>query len=701
MFNSIRKRLSQILYPSSTNSMSLPEQFRVYGNRREMTPDWTQVMMSDEDLYTGYPYAAIRKRANAVARFASEYLTTESKKKEFEHPYISLIRNSKYFSRRDFWYKISTYLDLEGVFYLMAVRNFDGEKFGEIKYFKLLSPYNVRRVLNKEALFKNGELSIQGYIESRYGYTRTIAPEQIIDIREMNPFSEEKPLAMTDAAKEAQFTIKTAGDFTRHSLKHNINAPGILATDIIMEDEEFKNFVSRVKKHTKGEPLFGNGKGSLSWNDMNVNIKDAALKEVNEMNRDILFTVAGMSKTMMGIEESGTTRETSKVQQNLFTEYEVMPRVQLILDALNLDYKNKYPKEFASNDAIITFENPLKTDHESDQAAAIAMTTQKDAYTDLVDRGYDPKLAAKYVEGDIDIDELGEPDRKKAVKPLPPTAQNLKPDHEHDDEKKNNQIADTIDTLIGQQEGSLKNAVMNIERNLVAECISNINKSNNAYESSKDVISKREKDRFINDLEIILASFYGIVMSLQGGKVMRNRTNKFALPGQFLLDVIVKKYIKGTASAVAESHVTTVIDDILAAAREMAKEGKGIDEVTRNIKKMYSETVTQTRAKTIARTETNRAFTRAQYEADREFIEQNKLKKRAFKQWKTRSDHPCEFCTALASEGRIPFDEPFRALGETVDAGDKSLDVGFESIQSGNAHPNCSCIYELIILDEK
>ena len=40
----------------------------------------------------------------------------------------------------------------------------------------------------------------------------------IIEMAELNPFDEDKPFAMTDAAKDSQFTIKTADDYTRADL---------------------------------------------------------------------------------------------------------------------------------------------------------------------------------------------------------------------------------------------------------------------------------------------------------------------------------------------------------------------------------------------------------------------------------------------------------------------------------------------------
>jgi len=221
---------------------------------------------------------------------------------------------------------------------------------------------------------------------------------------------------------------------------------------------------------------------------------------------------------------------------------------------------------------------------------------------------------------------------------------------------------------------------------------------NSTYEVEADVIAKKDKDESVNELALVLTGFYGIMLMLKGGETMRTRTGQYAMGGIFNIDSKIKKYIKKVSDKVAQSHIDTIVDDLLQTVRQTAlTEGAGINEITRAIRKKYNQTITENRAKTIARTETNRAFTRAQYEADVQFIKQNNLESRAFKKWMTRSDNPCAFCQQLASEPAIPFVKNFRNLDDNITADGKDLKVGFESLEAGNAHPNCSCEYRLII----
>ena len=697
ILNNIRTKIASLINPTN-NSMSLPKSFLRYGNKK-MFPNWTDVEISDRDIYTGYSYAAIRNRSNKVAKTALDYVYTDSNDDKM-HPYLQLIDTSPTFSVYQFWNTISTYLDLEGVFYLMAVRNINVSdtgvtSYGNVKEFKMLNPYNIRRVLNKE------DMSVVGYVETKSGMSREIPPEMIIDIRELNPFSDNEPFALTDALKESQFTLKTSGDYTRHTLKHNINAPGILTTDVILDDKEFTNFVERVKSHTKGEPLFGNGSGAINWSDMNIDLSKAALKDINEQNRETLFSVAGMSKTTMGIEQSGVTRETSKTQSDLLIEYHILPRIQLIIDALNQDYKTKYNDEYIRNEYKIVVQDPTANDMDKSIKQVDLSDSKLELYNKLLLLGYDQETASQYVNDEIGVDLLPEVELPKIEIPKD-EAENKIQKNKLDFKEKQKK------GLIQQQQGSLQNAVVNIETELVADFIAGVRKLTpktvntiDSETSPDDFVSKKDQNEKINDLAVVLLGFYGVVMNWKAQEVMRLRTAKYQLSGIFKLNNEVKTYLKDLSKKVAVSHVETVMDDLYKIAYEAAKKGMSQTEIINEVKNKYSYDISENRAKVVARTETNRAFTRSQFEADSQFVEQNELDGKVFKKWHTRSDNPCEFCKALEQEGMIPFDQSFRNVGESVSVGKgknkKTLDVDFETLEAGNLHPNCSCEYELII----
>ena len=290
--------------PRTTNS-AFGNDFLKYGNRsKPLTPEWSEVKMSDEDMYKGYSYAVIQKRGNKVASLAKTNLNTlvkpevldifQKENKTPVHPYLKIIEGSKNFTVKQFYKNISIYLDLAGVYFLGVVRNkqtSNNAKFPDIitdaKDFIMLNPYEIRRVLNKDG-------QVAGYVERKKdGRYREWPKYMIIEMRELNPFDSEKgQWAITDAAKESVYTINQSADYTRQSLSGNIDAPGIITTDVILDDSDFANFRARVQEHRRGEPLFGNGAGAIKWDSMQVDLDRAALMDINEINRTTLFAVS-------------------------------------------------------------------------------------------------------------------------------------------------------------------------------------------------------------------------------------------------------------------------------------------------------------------------------------------------------------------------------------------------------------------------
>lgn len=412
---------------SMGENLAESRRFLKYGNNKALVQDWSQVIMNDKEMYTGYPFAAIDRRANRVASLAKYNLKTDAtkvvqeaaknKEEEVRHPYLDIIDQSETFSNRKFWYDISTYLDLEGVYYILAVRNTaangDGStRFGNVVEFKLTNPWNIRRIRNKTTL------EIGGYVETKMGMIREIPPELIIEMRKLNPFDDDEPFSIADAAKSAQYTLKQGGDYTKHALKNNMAAPGIISTDILLDPQQFQNFVSRVTNQEKGLPLFGNGAGAITWDDMQIDMDKAALKDIAEINRQELFAVSGAGKTMLSIEESGTTRDTAEIQNDLFIEYHALPQLELILDALNQDYKVHYKDEYKKNKYELCVDNPLDSDKDGDVKDIEIRDGQYKIYDTLVGMGYDRAIAAKYAMGEMTLEEIGDPKNEPRPNPI-------------------------------------------------------------------------------------------------------------------------------------------------------------------------------------------------------------------------------------------------------------------------------------------
>lgn len=1018
----LRQRIANKIAPPQKNSVGseLAADFMRYGVRTPALPDWHFEMLDEREKYTGYLYGAIIRRANKVSWLATYNLrtganddvskTAKAKEAELRHPYLDFIDQSPTFANDQFWREAQTFLDLRGVYYLLAIRGKRGNLVGDIKEFKLLNPYNVIEVWDEQ------NMEIVGYTETMEGMSREIPPHMVIRMKPLNPFSKIKPFSISDAATAAQYGLKETQDQVTTGSRRNRKYPGVImlgGNNVALDPEQVQNWKQRmIGKGRDGEPMFasaGSANGAQSdikWNDMQVDMRKSDLKNAVDIQIDALSAVTGLSKTKFGIEQSGTTRDTAAIQDDLFVSDHAMPSLQLIIDALNQDYKTMYPDDYAKNGYFLYIESPLGEDKDAELTAVTNRINTFDLYQLLVDRGYDEHVAAQYAMGDKDVDELGIPteppqdtpdapptppvqdppaeppittkqaltlnrrmplpkgqvrckccdgygihesgyrcERCKGTGAVKPAESNSGPcagalhAHEHQsivpsirnqvsltdfpgllddvdmvpedpgcimldthplevmkhvddgeadlvdttdmddsavpgedvphitllygllengniwkdkvdtvlkDWKPGDLTIDKVDsfdlgdshaivakmkktpelvdgherltllphiqthseytphttlayvqhdqavadkwvnalgkqyngatikakginyghlpetgakhglthkhhhdnivpvitnrlstkdqTTLENQEAALKNAVTNVEHQMVGTVLNMVTK--NDFNTKNDLMDEADQQKYEHELEQALEAFYVVVLPIAGSSTMARRIQELAKLGTFSLDAEAQQYITIIATKAASSHVETVLGDILntvrtteerlvqgelkkiepkpgqtpeevlAEARRLALTGPGRQQLVAAITQKYSDSISTTRATAIARTETARAFNRAQYEADRQFLSQNDLTGRAYKVWQTHSGNPCPMCQNLADQGPIPFGQAFASVGDTVsgtyttaDGGIsvRSMAITFEDVMAGNLHPNCSCSYQLII----
>ena len=766
--NTFRNIVSSFTKNSAERGLSDPYEFFRNGPRR-MPATWSMAEISDKDFYTGYGFAVVNKRANRSVVLGKRYLFTDAKEsviadanekgERIVHPYLDLIRNSTDFSERDFWYHISTYLDLEGVYYLMAVRAVSPSgRVGHIQKFSMLNPYNVRAVTNSK-----GEIG--GYIEQRNGLQREIPKEMIIPIRLFNPFDPSKPYSLADAARDAQFTMKQANDFAREAIDGNLNSPGILSSSIELPEDQFDNFVERVKYHGRGEPLFGNGSGALSWIDMQTDLDKAALDKINSISRDALLAVSGLSKTGVGVEESGTGREVSRTQKDDFTENAVMPQVENIIDALNLDYRKCYVDEYKKTKYNISLDNPLETDRDAERADVEIRREQFALMQEALNAGYSYEVASKYARGVLNITDLGMP--KEETPEEPETPEDTPEDPEEPEEtpeetpeepKEQSSTAykgypiPVLQYLVGYEvessteEGSVIHSTHELDINSPVR-ISEIKETENKLIAEIDGSTYIELGKISanTDKPAVLAKLnkryrnqlVAIKNKLDEAEILQEAVERAE-------DNLFNEYLKDSPDAsrhiqelsLAFTVYYTALFPTYAAerARQTAKEldrpvrrVELTDRVRQSIQNLSFreaeshintilmdlenakvsgkpleqafEEIKARRAPAIAENAAARVLSFSRYEADLQVLAHEGLLDKAYKELHSLTGEPCEFCKALIAKGPIPFVDNFVDKGTTISVDGKSMDFDYEDISAGNVHPNCNCAYRLVIED--
>lgn len=610
-------------------------------------PTWDEVKMSDQDLYKGYSYAVIQKRGNKVATLARDNLKTWVKPEALEifqaheevplHPYLKVVENSTKFTEKRFWKDISIYLDLTGVYYLGVVRNRiasrNPEKFpdlySDVSEFVMLNPYEVHRIFNKD-----GEIG--GYVERKQdGRERIWAPHQIIEMRELNPFDDKKSWSITDAAKESVYTLRQSGDYARQALNGNLDSPGILTTDVILEDEDFANFRERVRQHRRGEPLFGNGAGAIHWENTQVNLDQAALPSLNEIYRTTLFAVSGTSKTSLGIEQSGTTRETARVQNENFAQDTALPRLEDIIDFLNLDYKQRYKSKYDQIGYTIEVDSVSGTDYQTEIQATQARNAQFTLSQDIIYAGYTEESARQYAMGEIELTDLqatefggdnqeggeesnppenpeqpenptepetpespSEPDTPSAeetntlkeLEGIEPHADLKLEEHNHiceEDEESptidfyENRLTQDDNKTLNEAYQALLKDVSKVQKEAINFALENV--TANAFEES-DITTEEQKNSLTQRLKNAFQKYWKVLFPLFGAALVSRRNKEFNADYTFKFTNELQEIVDKNGARVAEGHIETTLKDILKVtngAYEKAIEKQAVDLISK------------------------------------------------------------------------------------------------------------------------
>ena len=84
-----RALIANIISPIKNSATSLSNQFLRFGNK-SMNPGWTDVKISDQDVYTGYSYEAIRNRLNKISKIANKHIRTQSDVDDLVHRSLDL-----------------------------------------------------------------------------------------------------------------------------------------------------------------------------------------------------------------------------------------------------------------------------------------------------------------------------------------------------------------------------------------------------------------------------------------------------------------------------------------------------------------------------------------------------------------------------------------------------------------------------------
>lgn len=398
------------------------------GRKKTMYNNTASVSIEPEHLYRGFGYGIIRSVMNTGILTAEENIRTTcstlqrellaKENEQIEHPYIKLWRNSPYFSEYDFWKDFLLYIQLKGEFYIYMNRKpLAGAGRYRLGTHNLMTPTAYMKIINPydiEASKYDDEGNVIEWTRTIHkphaggkNLVQKIPAHQIIRVAETDPWEPDKPFSLLDATKENLFTIENAKDFTRHALTNNINTPGLLAVEGEFEtQEEFDNYVAMLQNHEEGEMVIAAGNAKTTFQDMNQNLDGASQEKIRGIERDEMLVTSGVSKSVLGIETTGLTRDVAATQKLTFVERTVVPYIKLMIETLNFDYRVNYAGDFMLNKYILRVTNPSTGDKTQELKELEVREEEYKMVQQYVDRGFTRKSSAQYVRGEIDVEQL-------------------------------------------------------------------------------------------------------------------------------------------------------------------------------------------------------------------------------------------------------------------------------------------------------
>lgn len=695
-------------------------------NGRSVGAAYTQETI--EEIYQGYIFGAIKKTRNQVAEILANNIEVYDPRKGtpkdspaldgVTHPYMTAIDNAS-MDNTLFFAGIATYLMVLGEAFLDAgLRTMVAGNIKDINTLDLMQSNKVTRSYDDEGKLVSYKLveKLPSGVEKKTLYV----PTNVIAIIDLNPWDLRKGYGMIRPIVDKVALENMATKLQTATLANGVKAPGILYSKETLEKDEYDDLKNQVEtRYTSndmdkaGTPIVANG-GVIDYKSLIEDLDKLAMEKIRDMNRDAFFAALSVSKTILGIEESGTTREVARVQREQFILDACMPLANAILSGLNQDYINNYPATYRSKPLKMRAVAPIEKDLEQEKAEAEVNKTKADTFKTLVTAGMDEQQAAEVagikLENDTAVKLVREP-QGSGTQPAAPAQNAATPaapvtivnegghTHYHDPaavgETAKNALTDKQRNKIEKAQGELRNRIKLLDGEL-----------GNKYVEKVNNLDQKDQQAYIEALTNALLAYYSIAVPIFGAERLKINAQDFdASESPFVFNEAVREIVRQRLGKVANSHFADIDEQLTKIITNGTRDSLPRNEIIRSVKEAVANEVETWKVERLVQTETSNAFNQATYLADKQFVLDNGYTGRAYKVWQTNSAKPCPFCSANAGR-EVPLDDDFYKVGQVAEGTELKADgsekavyypVRFVDVNAGGLHPNCHCDYRLVI----
>ena len=239
-----------------------------------------------------------------------------------------------YTNRYELFFGTQAFLDLTGNAYWYLARDNDGK--GKIRQIYLLPPDKLHIAVDK-----NNPLVISGYIYKNGSSEVPFQPNEILHFKNFNPNgklpSPTKGVGIVESALWAIETDNEARNWNYSFFKNSAKPDGVLSTDAILTDDQFKRVKENWDQTYRGSEK--NGKvaileGGLKWADISKTQKDMDFVAQRTFSRDEILSIFRVPKTVVGITDD-VNRANAEASDYVFARRTIKPLMKAFVRQIN------------------------------------------------------------------------------------------------------------------------------------------------------------------------------------------------------------------------------------------------------------------------------------------------------------------------------------------------------------------------------
>jgi len=309
--------------------------------------------------YKNWVYACINARAEEIASIELYIENEKTGEKTEQSPLFDLLNDvNPTTTRYELFFATQAFLDLCGNAYWYLARDNDGK--GKIREIYLISPDKMHIITDKA-----NPIKVEGYVYANAKEKIPFATNEILHFKNFNATAKypnpHKGMGVVEAALWAIETDNEARNWNYSFFKNSAKPDGILTTEQVMGDEQFKRLKTQWDQEFRGASKTGKMallENGTKWQDISKTQKDMDFVAQRTFSRDEILSIFRTPKTVVAITDD-VNRANAEASDYVFAKRTVRPLMERFVTTLNEYLLSEFETD---KNKKIEFVNPIPED---------------------------------------------------------------------------------------------------------------------------------------------------------------------------------------------------------------------------------------------------------------------------------------------------------------------------------------------------